>query len=94
MRIIWSSKAETDLYNIIGYIHEYSPLNAKKVLKSILEFSETFANRPYKYQKEEFFNDESVRRAVTYSYRIVYKIYKEDIKILRVFNTRQQPNKI
>ncbi len=94
MRIIWSKRAETDLYNHIGYIAERSKQNAKRVLKKILELSETLINQPYKYQKEEVYNDESVRRAVIYSYKVVYKIYDDEIRILRVFSTHQHPSKI
>ncbi len=94
MRIIWSSRAETDLFNHIGYISKQSKQNAKRVLKKILELAETLSNNPYKYQKEEVYNDESVRRAVIYSYKIVYKVYDNEIKILRVFSTHQHPNKI
>ncbi len=94
MRIIWSNRAETDLYNNIGYIAKRSPQNAKKVLKNILELCENLTNHPYKYQKEEFYNDKDVRRAVIYSFKIVYKIYDDEIKILRIFSTHQHPNKI
>ncbi len=52
MRIIWSSRAETDLYNHIGYIAQRSKQNAKQVLKNILELVEKLPNNPYKFQKE------------------------------------------
>ncbi len=94
MRIIWSSRAETDLYNAISYIAEQSPQNAKQVSGRIKKLVKGLTNQPYKFQKDELYNNENVRRAVIYSYKIVYKIYNDKIVILRVFSTHQHPDKI
>ncbi len=94
MRIIWSNRAKDDLYLSIGYIAEQSLQNANNVLSKILTLCDSLTEYPYKYQKEELYNDANVRRVVIYSYKIVYKIYTDKIIILRVFNTKQQPSKI
>lgn len=94
MLIIWTKTAERDLFNIIGYIYEDSPKNAKMVLDKIEELADTLGDMPYKYPKEPIYNDEVVRYAVLYSYKIVYRIEQKQIKILRIFQTAQDPKKI
>ncbi len=94
MRIIWSKRAETDLFLEIGHIAKDSPQNALKVLQEIQYFVNDFGAFPYKYVAEPYYNDKDVRRAVIYSFKIVYKVYPDKIRILRVFNANQKPNKI
>ncbi|WP_209390729.1 type II toxin-antitoxin system RelE/ParE family toxin [Chryseobacterium sp. RR2-3-20] len=94
MHLIWSKRAEKDLFIQIGYIAENSPQNAKNLLNEILDFSNDIVNQPYKYEIEPIYNNESVRRAVIYTYKLVYKVYKDKVRILRLFHTKQNPNKI
>lgn len=94
MRIVWSRTAERDLFTIIGYINERSPQNAKKVLTKIKDFANTLNDFVYKYPKEPIYNKENVRYAVIYSYKVVYSIHTDKIKILRIFHTKQHPSKI
>jgi len=94
VHIIWSKRAETDLYLSIGHIAESSINNAKKILVDIIELSNSLGEFPYKYPREPYYHSESVRYAVIYSYKIVYKVCKDKIQILRLFHTKQNPRKI
>jgi plasmid stabilization system protein ParE len=94
MRIIWSKIAERDLYIGIGYIAQDSREQALKVLSEVIALSKSLSQFPYKYPKEPLYNDESVRYTVIYSYKMVYKIYENKIRILRLFHTKQNPKKI
>jgi plasmid stabilization system protein ParE len=94
MRIIWSKKAETDLYLNIGYIAKNSPQNAVKILSDVIELSNSLAKFPYMHPEEPVYNSKNVRYAVIYSYKMIYKIHEDEIRILRLFHTKQNPNKI
>ena len=64
MRIIWSKRAETDLFINIGYIAEKSPQNAKMILREIIDLSANLGNQPYRNEIEPIYNNEKIRRAV------------------------------
>lgn len=94
MRTGWTKRAEKDLFSNIGFISENSPQNAQKVAKEIIDFAETFKNFPYKYPKEKFYNRENIRFAMKYKFKIVYRVEEKQIIIMRLFHTKQNPNKI
>jgi len=94
MRTVWNKRAKTDLYQNIGYIAERSPQNALKVLTEVLSFSETLKDFPHKYPKEPIYDKENIRFAVIYSFKMVYRADPKQITILRLFHTKQNPNKI
>jgi plasmid stabilization system protein ParE len=90
----WTKRAEKDLFSNIAYIAEQSPKNAMKVANDILEFVETLKDYPYKYPKEKFYYRENIRFAIKYRFKIVYRVEKKSIIIMRLFHTKQNPNKI
>ncbi|MRJ07673.1 type II toxin-antitoxin system RelE/ParE family toxin [Ornithobacterium rhinotracheale] len=94
MLTIWTKTAEKDLFNLIGYIHKDSPQNAQMVLNKIEALVDSLGQMPFKYPKELIYNDDSVRYAVLYSFKIIYKVGSGEIKILRIFHTAQNPKKI
>lgn len=94
MRIIWGKRAETDLFLSIGFITKENPINAEKVLVEIIELSKSLSDSPYKYPKEPIYSDENVRVVPIYSYKMIYKIYPNKIRILRLFHVKQNPKKI
>jgi len=94
MRIIWYSKAEEDLNKNIAYIVGKSSKNALIVLDEILLLVESLSLFPYKYPKEPIYNRESIRFVTKWSLKIIYRIEKNTIYILRIFNTHQHPDRI
>jgi len=94
MNLIWTDRAINDLRLNISYIEKRSPLNAQKVLKTLTGLADNLKFFPYAYPVEPVYNRDNVRFIAKWNYKIVYRIDKDEIKILRVFNTRQNPNKV
>jgi len=94
MNLIWTDRAINDLRLNISYIEKRSPQNALKVLKTLTGLADSLLVFPYAYPVEPVYNKDNVRFIAKWNYKIVYRIDKDEIKILRVFNTRQNPNKI
>ena len=94
MPIIWTKRAETDLWLLIGFINKDSPENAKKVFNKIQSVIISIREFPLKHPKEPFYDKESVRFTVIYNYKIVFQVQKDSIRILRIFHTKQNPKKI
>lgn len=96
LQIILSYYAKQRLADIYEYIKKDSPQSAKKVRKNILELIGTFNDFPEKYPRDLFINPAkgNYRFALIYSYKIVYKITNENIIVVDIFHTSQNPGKI
>lgn len=94
MRVIWKKKASDELEAIYSYIKKDSPQNAFMVFNKIFDLANSLTDFPYKFPKEPIINIENVRFAVIWSFKIIYAIHDDNIYILKVFNTKQQPKKL
>ncbi len=96
MEVFWRDKAIDELNSIYDYIlNETKSLEtATKVYNSILDFSETLVIQPSKYKIEELVGNKNVRSASIWNYKLVYYIDSENLYILRVFHTFQNPTKL
>ncbi len=94
MDIIWYEKAEIDLYDNVGYVAKKSPQNAIMVLNTLSALPENLKTFPFAYPKEPMYNKENIRYITKWSYKLVFRIEKDTIYILRVFNSNMNPNKI
>jgi len=94
MNLIWTNRALNDLRQNISYIEKHSPQNARKVLHSLIALAESLKIFPLAFPKEPVYNKENIRFVSKWNYKIVYKVNKNEIYILRIFNTRQSPEKI
>lgn len=92
-RVIWSDNAKAQLKEIYLYIKGKSHQGAKQVKVEILSSTRVLETGKEIY-KADFLkktNDGTYRAYVVYSYRIVYRICKNDILILRVRHTSREP---
>ena len=94
MQIIWYKQAEQDLNESIAFIANESPVNALYVLDEIILFIDSLPLFPYKYPKEPIYNMENIRFVNKWFLKIIYRIESDNIYILRIFNTHQNPDKI
>lgn len=94
MKVIWRKKASDELEAIYNYIKKDSPQNAVMVFNKIFDLANSLVDFPYKFPQEPILNNENVRFAVIWSFKIIYAIHNDDIFILRVFNTKQHPKKL
>lgn len=93
IQILWDNQAKADLKLIFEYIKLKSPQGAKNVVRDIIKQSKSI-HFTEQYQVDEFLG-EPYRRMVVRNYKIIYKIQSEaEIRILQIFETRQNPIKL
>ena len=95
LKVEWNKTARESLQNIYDYISIQSPANAENVIDEIIEKANNLSVWPEKYQKEAVqAKNRNIRRAIIYSYKIIYEITPDAISILDVFSTYQNPDKL
>ena len=94
MKIEWRDKSIEELQAIYDYIYFRSAQNAENVVDTLLELGNSLAEFPAKFPVEPILNQENVRFVVKWDYKIIYRIEKDKIIILRVFHSRQNPEKL
>ena len=88
--IVWDNEAKADLKLIFEFIKTNSLQAAKKVIRDIVSQSKNI-HFTEQFQVDEFLG-EPFRRMIVSHYRIIYKIHSEtEIRILQIFDTRQNP---
>jgi toxin ParE1/3/4 len=87
--IIWSEPAREDLQHIYDFIANDSSRYAKKVVDEIIEKSEQLKNFPNIGRVVPEIDDDSVREVFIYSYRMMYQVSDESIKILALVHFKQ-----
>ena len=93
IKILWDNEAKSDLKLIFEFIKLKSLQGAKNVVRDIVAQSKNiyFAEQ---YQVDEFLG-EPYRRMIVRDYKIIYKINSQtEIRILQIFDTRQNPMKL
>ena len=87
--VVWSLAARRDLRAIHDQIAGDSTRYAKRVVKNIVERTETYALHPRMGKAVSEVGDEEVRELTAYSYRIIYRVADPDIMILAVVHKRR-----
>lgn len=93
IRILWDNKAKSDLKLLFDFIKIKSLRGANKVVQDIVNQTKGihFAEQ---YQVDELLG-EPFRRIIVRDFKIIYKVQNEtEIRILQIFDTRQNPNKL
>lgn len=86
--ILWDNQAKADLKLIFEFLQIKSPQGAKNVISDIVAQSKNI-RFVEQYQVDEFVG-EPYRRIIVRDYKIIYKIHSEtEIRILQIFDTRQ-----
>ena len=89
MKVIWSQESLRQLIEIEIFIAKNSPDHATKFINKLVERGEKIKDYPYKGRVVPEFSVDELREVFEKSYRIVYKISKDQIKILTVFEGHQ-----
>ena len=93
INIFWDNQAKADLKLIFEFIKLNSPQGAKNVVRDIVAQSRRI-HFIEQYQVDEILG-EPFRRMIVRDYKIIYKIHSEyEIRILQIFDTRQNPIKL
>lgn len=89
--IIWTLKAKQNLRDIYDYYRLRSEQGAKNVRRDILNKVKSI-RYPAQYQVDEI--DSKYRRMVVRHYKILYSYKDSTVYIHRIFDARQNPNKL
>jgi plasmid stabilization system protein ParE len=92
--VYWTTEAKSDLKSIFEYISSVeSRKRALYVVTDIRKKAKETAGFPTKHAKEPYINKDNVRYALKWSYKIVFEIKENTVRILKIFHTAQNPEK-
>lgn len=93
--LYWTPEARRDLKPIFDYITKIeSKERALYVIAGIRAKAKEILNFPTKHAHELYVNRNNIRFAVKWSYKIVFEINGNTIRILSIFHTAQNPDKM
>ena len=93
--LYWTPEAKKDLKPIFDYIVSIeSRERALYVINGIMAKAKEIQIIPTKHAREPYINKENVRFAVKWSFKIVFEIKEDTVRILSIFHTAQSPEKI
>lgn len=85
MKLRWTNRARTDLIAIGRYIAQDNPVIARQWIKRLRERARKAAVRPLTGRMVPELQQEDIREVFVRNYRIVYRVRKETIDVLTVF---------
>lgn len=91
--IIWSEEAKSDLTTLQQFYENISESLAEKVITEIFSGAEKIIHFPKKHQVELTLKND-YRYLIVRHCKLIYKVGESNIKILGVFDTRQDPAKL
>ena len=89
MKLTWTHEALNRLIEIEEYISEDSPTRAKKFTNQIIQKAESLKKHPQKGRIVLEFSIPDLRELIYKNYRIVYKIKRDSLEILTVFESHR-----
>ena len=91
--IKWDDEARLYFKQAIQYIKQESPQGALKVKQAVLQQISRLKTDAGIYEPDKFKleNDGSYRALTVFSYRITYKVTNDEVLILRIRHTSQNP---
>ena len=84
-RLRWSKRAEADLVGIDEYISADDPVAAARWIDKLTERARKAALLPYSGRVVPEFKMEALREVLVRTYRIVYRIQRNEVQVITVF---------
>jgi len=97
LKVTWTPEALSALRNVYDFIALDSIFQAERISTEITLFAASFNLYPLKYQECEYLTTKKrMYRKATYAdtYKIIYKILKDEILILDVFHGKRNPTQL
>ena len=91
-RVVWSQRALRDIEGIAEYIAEDSRAYASAVVRKIVSQTRLLARFPRSGRVVPEFDDEHIREVFTYSYRVIYRVSKNEVTVAAVVHGRRVLN--
>jgi len=92
-KIGWDRKATQQLKQLYTFIYKSSPQNAEKVRNDIVAIIDRIALHPEIYSPDKYKanNDGSFRAFEKHRYRIAYRVFETEIRVLQIRHTSMEP---
>jgi plasmid stabilization system protein ParE len=92
-RIVWASQARIDRYNILTYWKERNKSNSySKILNT--QFNDAVRSITKFPLMSKSTGSENVRVKIITHYHLIYEIFQNEIVILRLWDSRQNPQNL
>lgn len=88
-RVIWSSRALSDVEAIASYIETDSPSYARSVVKKITAATRQLSRFPHSGREVPEIQNPTIRELIVYSYRVIYQVQDAQILILAVLHGKR-----
>ena len=90
VKIIWTEFAVEDLKDIHNYISKDSKRYADRFIEKIINRVSQLENFPKSGRVVPEFDNASIRELIEGNYRIVYKVFTDQVAIVRVHHAARQ----
>ena len=91
----WSARADADLDEIYSYMHKESPAAAADLAAALLDTLENLEEFPQMgEQVPGRIADRNYRSLGCRRYRIYYRVEKERLVVVRLWDTRRNPSRL
>jgi toxin ParE1/3/4 len=87
----WSLRARTDLKAIHDHIAKDAPMNARSVVREIVNRANLIDQTPRGGRKVPELDDESIRELPVYSWRVIYQLRDDTVFIVTLVHKRRAP---
>ena len=93
MEIVWAQAADQDLARIYAYLETRSRRAARGLLRRLFKAVDVLAEMPRLGTVADLETEREYRQHVVEHYKIFYYVEKEQLVIVRLWDTRQDPTK-
>ena len=90
MKVLWTEQAFERLKEISDYIAFDSPQGASAFLDTLIQRGESLSDFPKSGRVVPEIDSQDIREVIEGSYRIVYRLKKDTLEILTVFESRRE----
>lgn len=87
--LIWSQESLDDIAGIAEYISRDSEFHAQQVVERIFETGQSIPEQPHLGRVVPEMNNSAIRERFIYSYRLIYEITKQEIRVLAVIHGKR-----
>ncbi len=89
-RVKWSPEAAEDVEEIAHYIEKDSPRYAHAITEDIIAASRALRQLPLRGRMVPELEDETHREIFIYSYRLIYRVKKDQLLIIAVIHGKRR----
>jgi plasmid stabilization system protein ParE len=90
MKVLWTLEALERLFEIENFIAQDSPKRARQFVGALIERGDSLSENPRRGRPVPEISNPRIRELIIKNYRIVYRLRRDQIEILTVFEGHRQ----